>query len=79
MALETTDLFRQDMSRASGLHQITPEEVKKIQQVVYSIAKDLAEICEENNIEYMLGGGSALGAVRHGGFIPWDDDLDINV
>ena len=79
MSLETTDLFRQDLSRAKGLHQMTDEEVKKVQQVVYSITKDIAAICEENGIPYMLGGGSALGAVRHGGFIPWDDDLDVNV
>ncbi len=79
MALETTDLFRQDLSRARDLHQLTPEEVKKVQQVVYSITKDIAEICEENDIPYMLGGGSALGAVRHQGFIPWDDDLDVNI
>jgi lipopolysaccharide cholinephosphotransferase len=36
-------------------------------------------VCDKHNLTIMLGGGSALGAVRHGGFIPWDDDLDLNM
>ena len=41
------------------------------------IVKDIDELCRNNNIEYYLFGGSAIGAIRHKGFIPWDDDLDI--
>ncbi len=41
------------------------------------IVKDIDELCRKNGIDYYLFGGSAIGAIRHKGFIPWDDDLDI--
>lgn len=41
------------------------------------LLKFVDEVCHENNLTYFLSGGSALGAVRSGGFIPWDDDADI--
>ena len=52
-------------------------ELKHLQNVILSIIKDLDEICKKNDIEYYLLGGSCIGAIRHQGFIPWDDDLDI--
>ena len=51
--------------------------VKDVQNVLIEMMKDIDELCRKNNIEYVLTGGSTLGAIRHGGFIPWDDDLDI--
>lgn len=41
------------------------------------IAKHFDEFCSENKLDYFICGGSLLGAVRHGGFIPWDDDFDV--
>lgn len=49
----------------------------ELQNCILYVAKYIDEVCDRNEIEYFLMGGSALGAVRHKGFIPWDDDLDI--
>lgn len=48
-----------------------------LQNAILNIMQDVDRICDTNKIQYCLMGGSALGAKRHGGFIPWDDDLDI--
>ncbi len=52
-------------------------ELKHLQKIILGIMKDIDVLCRDNNIEYYLLGGSAIGAIRHKGFIPWDDDLDI--
>ncbi len=48
-----------------------------LQDKILEIAKYISDFCDEYDIDYSLMGGSALGSKRHGGFIPWDDDLDI--
>lgn len=53
------------------------ETLRQLQQVQTSIYKDLIEECKKNDIKIYLIAGTLLGAVRHGGFIPWDDDLDV--
>ena len=52
-------------------------DLRHLQMVILHIMEDIDTLCIKNNIEYYLLGGSAIGAIRHKGFIPWDDDLDI--
>ena len=52
-------------------------ELEHLQAVLLSIIKEIDALCRKNGIAYYLLGGSCIGAVRHRGFIPWDDDLDI--
>ncbi|MCR5670851.1 MAG: LicD family protein [Butyrivibrio sp.] len=55
----------------------TDNTTKQIQDTIIKILKSFAGICEKHNLRYYLIDGSMLGAIRHHGFIPWDDDLDI--
>lgn len=52
-------------------------DIRLIQKAVLDVFKAVADICESHKLRYYAFYGTALGAVRHGGFIPWDDDLDI--
>jgi lipopolysaccharide cholinephosphotransferase len=55
------------------------EELKRIQGLELECLKVIIKICENIGVEYFLIGGTALGAIRHQGFIPWDDDIDIGM
>lgn len=58
------------------MKELVLDEVKNIQ---IEILDAVAEFCDKNKIQYWLDSGTLLGAIRHGGYIPWDDDIDIGM
>lgn len=53
------------------------EEIQPLHEKQYEILKELKRVCDKNGLTYYLAFGTLLGAIRHKGFIPWDDDIDI--
>lgn len=61
----------------NAFYEPSEEDNKRMKECLLSIYKDIDTVCKKNNLLCMLAGGSALGAIRHHGFIPWDDDIDL--
>ncbi len=51
--------------------------LEEVQKLELDLLKDFSEFCEDKKLKYFLGGGTLIGALRHEGFIPWDDDIDV--
>ena len=59
------------------IKEITPEQLRRMQLLELEMVEELDRVCRKHNIKYSIDGGTLIGAVRHHGFIPWDDDMDI--
>ena len=59
--------------------QYNDKDLRKLQLFELRILKDIDRVCRELGVTYFLDSGSVLGAFRHGGFIPWDDDIDLGM
>lgn len=75
--MSTYSVFKQMVLDNKNIHMLSQEDIKQVQNILLKMMDNIHEVCEEEKLIYVLGGGCALGAIRHGGFIPWDDDIDI--
>ncbi|MBR1909871.1 MAG: LicD family protein, partial [Lachnospiraceae bacterium] len=71
--------FKVGFRGAPGTFELNDEQLKALQAELLRMLKDFIAVFEQEGIFYTLSGGSVLGSIRHKGFIPWDDDIDINM
>lgn len=66
-----------EQEKLISVKDFSPEELRKWQLKLLEILVYFRDFCQENNLTFYLSAGTLLGAIRHKGFIPWDDDLDV--
>ena len=78
---KNTQHIESDYSKYDDITKIPPSTgfLREYQFALLYLLKEFDRICSENNIRYWLSGGTLLGAQRHKGFVPWDDDADVDM
>lgn len=71
------DIAKHGGDESVGLKVLTEEQLRELHSLLLEIMDDILAVCKENGLKFILIGGSAIGALRSGGIIPWDDDIDI--
>ena len=62
---------------AGEFRKYSDDEIKHLQEVELMILKDVVKVLDKHDLKYYMYGGSLIGTIRHEGFIPWDDDIDV--
>lgn len=75
--IRTKDIYADICNNSKAGHRLTDSEISGLQNHLMQMYKDLEEICERHGLQVSLAYGNVIGAMRHNGWIPWDDDLDV--
>ena len=76
--MKTDTQIMNELAVSTGyLKPIKEEDAKALKALLLDMYKDIATLCDKHGLVYMMGGGTCLGTIRHHGYIPWDDDLDL--
>jgi len=65
------------MKKEDNVYTYSPEMLRKLKLKSLEMFRYLKKFCEENNLTIYFCGGCCIGTIRHKGFIPWDDDIDV--
>lgn len=76
--MKRTQDYLNEIARQSDIfYELSSEEREEMKQTLLEMFIDVKRACDNNNIEVIVAGGTCLGTIRHKGFIPWDDDMDL--